>query len=377
MTGNSGSNAASEAPLHRPGDVANSTDLLPLSRQHIFEPIQGAFPESPRTSHEVSETEDERQIPGTERVILPSRWKPPPPSSRHGKLIKLELGDDKGCTSPPTSDSGGSAPYSSSVSSRSYTDVNKTLPPAPGRASQDSDFELGLDRGSLGRKPESLSPSASLKKKLPPAPPISRRHSQLVSESKLNRSNSGRLSPKAEEESQAQSAIETSRPRSGSSRTISSIDEDGPRPDKPPPPPSRRVGSVRRTSQHLALTMPLSESVPPLSRSASGKAGSIHSIESMKRGVMSPPPPPPRLSSGRSSLDGLTSSPAPTSRGGGEYSRRSLDSNRKLSTASAMSFVENTEIGESPITRDVLADLSALQREIDALRNESEKAGKT
>jgi len=69
-------------------------------------------------------------------------------------------------------------------------------------------------------------------------------------------------------------------------------------------------------------------------------------------------------------MDGNVVSPV-SSRASGEHSRRSLDSDRRGSTASSMSQVGDVDINIG--RHDILADLSALQREIDALRSQSEK----
>jgi hypothetical protein len=372
MTGDSGlgtptGQSASQVQItHALGGDGSSTDTSSVSRQSLFEPVQEAHPESPRTSHEISEAEDERRVLATEfHSSTLGRKAPPPPSSRHGKLIKVELRDDPQIVqSPPTPGPNtsptyfNSSPRSLTDPSRSQTDLNKPLPPAPTRASHDSDRESVFDREAAGKTPEPPSPSASIRKKAAPAPPITRRHSQLIHNSKLTHGDNGRLSPKAEEEAITPTRKEN-RPRSDSARA-------------PPPPPARRP-AVRGSSHHGPLTSPSSISLPapPPSRGSSraGRPASVLSMDlsSDKRASMAPPPPPPRHGR-RVSSD--AQSPGESRRPSGEYLRRSIESARRGSTSSSI----QEERCDSNVGRpDIMADLSALQREIDALRIQSER----
>ncbi|KAF4634505.1 hypothetical protein G7Y89_g3605 [Cudoniella acicularis] len=329
MTGNSGLSTPippppipAHAALHTLGDGGSSTDTSSVSRQSIFEAIQEVHPESPRSSHEISEPEDERRGLVTESHSTSNRKAPPPPNSRHGKLIRVELRDDPPTTlnSPPTPSSTTQNYFASSPVplNRSQTDLNKPLPPAPNRASHDSDRESVFDKEAAGKTPEPPSPSASIRRKTPPAPPITRRRSQKVVESR-NRSNSGRLSPKVEEDAAPSPEIESGRPRSNSSRA-------------PPPPPSRRPASIRGSSHHLPLSPPSSISLPapPPARgstrqSSTGRPPSVISLDistNNKRASVIPPPPPPHRQ--RNSID--AQSPGESRRTSGEQSRRSIES---------------------------------------------------
>jgi hypothetical protein len=373
MTGDSGmgtptGQSASQAHItHALGGDGSSTDTSSVSRQSIFEPVQEAHPESPRTSHEISEPEDERRGLTTElHSSTLGRKAPPPPSSRHGKLIKVELRDDPQIVqSPPTPNSitsptyFNSSPRSMTDPNRSLTDLNKPLPPAPNRASHDSDRESVFDKEAAGKTPEPPSPSSSIRKKSAPAPPITRRHSQLVHRSKLTQNDAGRLSPKAEEETNTPAKKEN-RPRSDSARA-------------PPPPPVRRP-AVRGSSHHGQLTSPstISLPAPPPSRGSSraGRPPSVLSVDlsNDKRSSMAPPPPPPRHGR-RISFD--AQSPGESRRTSGEHPRRSIESARRGSASSSIREEEN--LGSSVGRPDIMADLSALQREIDALRVQSER----
>ncbi|KAE9369232.1 hypothetical protein N431DRAFT_427432 [Stipitochalara longipes BDJ] len=372
MTGDSGlgtptGQSTSQAHItHALGGDGSSTDTSSVSRQSIFEPVQEAHPESPRTSHEISEPEDERRGLATEfHSSTLGRKAPPPPSSRHGKLIKVELRDDPQIVQlPPTPGSNtsptyfNSSPRSFTDPNRSQTDLNKPLPPAPNRVSHDLDRESVFDKEAAGKTPEPPSPSSSIRKKSAPARPITRRHSQLIHNSKLTHGDSGRLSPKAEEETSIPTRKEN-RPRSDSARA-------------PPPPPARRP-AVRGSSHHGPLTSPSSISLPapPPSRGSSraGRPASVLSMDlsSDKRASMAPPPPPPRHGR-RVSLD--AQSPGESRRPSGEYLRRSIESARR---GSASSSIQEERLESNVGRPDIMADLSALQREIDALRIQSEK----
>lgn len=373
MTGDSGlgTPTGQSAPhthvTHALGGDGSSTDTSSVSRQSIFEPVQEPHPESPRTSHEISEPEDERRRLTTEFYSSTlGRKAPPPPSSRHGKLIKVELRDDPQIVqSPPTPGSitsptyFNSSPRSMTDPNRSQTDLNKPLPPAPRRASHDSDPESIFDREAAGKTPEPPSPSSSIRKKTAPAPPITRRHSQLVHKSKQIHNDAGRLSPKVEEEMNTPTKKEN-RPRSDSARA-------------PPPPPVRRP-TVQGFTHHGQLTSPSTVSLPapPPSRGTSraGRPPSVLSMDlsSEKRASMAPPPPPPRHGR-RISID--AQSPGQSRRTSGEQPRRSIESARRGSASS--SIREEESLGSNVGRPDIMADLSALQREIDALRIQSEK----
>lgn len=368
MTGNAGLGISTTGPptqgqvAHHAlggGDGGSSTDASSISRQSIFEAIQETHPESPRTSHEISEPDDDRRgLTSEHQSSISARKKPPPPSSRHGKLIRVELRDEPTVNivqSPSTPGSFTSQTYFSSSpvhSNRSQTDLNKPLPPAPRRASHDSDRESVFDKESAGKTPEPPSPSSSIRRKTPPAPPVARRHSQLVSDSKISQSNSGRLSPRVEEDNISIAATESGRPRSDSGKA-------------PPPPPTRRPTSTRgSSSHHLPLLSPPLVPTPPPTRGTSrhGRPPSVISLEVNKRASVVPPPPPPhRHGKENEKL------PEPS----GEHSRRSTDSVQRDS----VSVSQLTKVETNPGNHDILADLSALQRDIDALRTNSQSGG--
>ncbi|KAG4028870.1 hypothetical protein MFRU_019g01560 [Monilinia fructicola] len=363
MTGNAGlgpSTPLQAPPVHALKDEGSSTDTSSLSRQSIFEPIQEPHPESPRSSHEISEPGEVRR---TVSNSSSQKKKPPPPSSRHhGKLIKMELKDDSivaSPLSPPQLISANSQyfPIMTSTPNRSLTDLNKPLPPAPPRGSGESDRESPFDRESAGKTPEPPSPASSIRRKAAPPPPVTRRHSQLVSDSKLSRSNTGKLPSKVEEDNVSVYSIEPGRPRSNSGKV-------------PPPPPTRKHGLSRAQSHHISSSPSATSTslpIPPPARGSSkhNRAPSIHSIEASiphisKRTSMQGPPPPPRPRQARNSLDVSLS---------GGYRRSSNSS----SVSQTSRYEDTNTITSTSGKSNILADLSALQEEIDALRNQSQQ----
>ncbi|KAG9249174.1 hypothetical protein BJ878DRAFT_90568 [Calycina marina] len=356
----------------------SSTDTSSMSRQSKFEHIQPTTHESPRTSHEVSDDDIRR---GVEQTSTSSgRKPPPPPSSRHGKLIKVELRDDASSNAPtlspqpptPSSITPQHHFTSSPVSSRSTTDLNKPLPPAPSRASHDSDRESVFDKESAGKTPELPSSASSVRRKVPPAPPISRRHSHLITDAKSTRESS-RPFPKVEEEGGDDSSFSRR-------RSIAILGLDSPGTSKPPPPPpTRKVGSVRRSnrdSQQPGLDSSSTVSLPPptpparhSSRSisgggATGRPASVRSFDmsTNKRTSMAPPPPPSRHH--RNSMD----SDVPNL-GGAEGRRMSQDSVMSLKPAPPPD--SKVEVGGA----DILADIAKLQLEIEAAAKGQSNAG--
>jgi hypothetical protein len=375
MTGNAGPGVStlSTTPMphlhHGLGDGGSSTDASSLSRHSIFEPVHEQHLDSPSTPHEISEPEDDRR--GVD-ILSPadSRKKPLPPSSRHGKLIKIELRDDP--SSMPTvpisnqqssdrSSTGGAQSISSPSSSimRTPTDLNKPLPPAPERTSHDSDRQSIFDLESAGKVPEPPSPPQSIRRKTPPPPPLTRRYSQRLPDARAVRADTERLATSVEEEAQNQgiSNITTidpttsgGAPRSDSGRA-------------PPPPPSRRPASIRgsiyQTSSTSSSSLPvLSPTVIPVRGSSLRERPQSVVIDAgtNKRASMNPPPPPPPRNSDTSR------------RTSGENSRKSWDSVRRGSQASS---VQEDRYEERP---DILADLTKLQREIDALRARGDRS---
>lgn len=415
------------------GDSGSITETSSISRQSISE---AAHPqqETPRTSHEISESEvdaekrDRAPAPPAQRSG--SRKKPPPPpATRHGKLIKMEFKDQDAHATPERrtsiSQSAGSPTSPGRPSSTSPTDVNKPLPPSPDRSERDAKDSI-FDTEAAGKIPEidvdpdadavpsprpptppNASHSASTPVQNPastlrkPAPPP-RRQGHARSESKptvLDTSEEFAATP-------SRSSFESQRSRSSSLR----VNLTG-----PAPPPPRRAASHRQSpsfsspaSTHLtspSYPFPISSVSPgssdaPASYHQTDASSSSTSLSAPPVGPgaaglakFSPPPPPPQRNASvrkgggtrpisselpvrRSSGGAVPPPPPPRARGS---SKGSMDGPSGLGrTDSVKSRSEDVVPEEPEATADtaasdealkaMLADLDALQREVDAAR---------
>ncbi|KAF7550396.1 hypothetical protein G7Z17_g5731 [Cylindrodendrum hubeiense] len=338
---------------------------------------------------------------------------PPPPSSRHGKSIKLELKAEDG--SPDA------------LGPKSPSDINKPLPPAPHRKSSDDDAESPFDRESVGKIPEADTHASQTTpgggRKTGPAPPPRRGHARAESKAYTTTiSKEGQILPKAHDD---ETPSRSSSIRSKTERTR--LDPHSP---IPPPPPRRSYHGSRPSTQvppavaatigaamsqtptssdpHLESDRPaaptpatsiepvpprdaqlgnykVSAPPPPPARNVSvRRPASVRSMDSNSRrtsaeakphsGGIAPPPPPRRQrGSSRGSMD------AP-------YRRTSIDgvprTEQKLleeGDAVALGSAGANPDPASPQSAgvpgkgvNILADLDALQREVDALRGKLE-----
>ncbi|KAK7935722.1 hypothetical protein PG985_001217 [Apiospora marii] len=405
------------SPLPTPShDGTSITDASSVSRQSIVDANQ----DTPRTSHEISEPEEagERRnnhLSSPLANIQPAsgRKKPPPPSSRHGKLIKIELGSDQ----RPSTPSRGSGQGMS---------VDTNIDPAGQQSplSSASDTESPFDREAAGKLPEAFSETAATTNSGPsdpsggmrsrsesqvstgttssarkPAAPPPRRHGRSDSKPPSIKGNP------ADEEA-PRSSMESNRSRTDSLRVNSHTSAGL---SAPAPPPPRRPSHNRSGS---SITSPTSVSSPGSIdgvRLSQGTGFSLlehpnfgsamATVTTTKDGVpkLSPPPPPPaRQSSARrppsiSSLDsnsrkvsrekdGVIAAPPPPP-------RRSRSNKTNMQTAESIrgdsgSRSASGEVGridgEPPKSRatsettnigsgvDILKDLEALQNEVKA-----------
>lgn len=422
-----------------------------------------------------------------------ARKPPPAPSSRHGKLIKVEF--KPGSTSPTdqaprissSSPQSGARLPTSALQQRPLTpsDVNKPLPPAP-LGPPHGDAESIFDREAAGKVPEldedydelplpapnpPTPPNSSHARPVPsstpaikPTPPP-RRTPHGRSDSKLSVTSIPAASPsqlEGLEISPRRSSQESVRSRSSSLRaSIHAPAPPPPRRSGHPPPPPHRGGSggfvPPSTVSFLSVTSginergtgtpdalespPVSISTEPLAFSSDEtKAGSNASIpgtpgsaaEHTTSGLhpnhnfskLPPPPPPARSISVRSKRPASVSSPditsrrvpgttapppPPPSRQRGS-SKGSMDGSAAAnnSNPNVRSSVDSVRIlpgtlaeepdsglagnhdspgletassagsgnGVPSSANDILADLTALQREVDALRGQYEKENK-
>jgi hypothetical protein len=461
---------------HGTGDAGSITDASSVSRHSIFDAAH--VQETPRTSHEISDTEDEHSgliqtpQPPSQRTTL--RKKPPPPSSRHGKLIKIQLKNNDGEQAVEDTPAQGTpenaAASKSGRPSSSSSDLNKPLPPPPSR-SMDEDPESVFDREAAGKIPEvdvdpdapdedippprpptppNASHSTSTPSKKPAPPPRRQAHARNESKATSVLSAAGTVPPK----DTASEDAELAAPRSSldSGRSVPSVTKAGSN-NIPAPPPPRRPTHISRPSNSFAspsaqsfstasspsavseadrspawpvnpsslagavspsrensglgyigasaaAQSKLSPPPPPPARNTSvrskdqrtsegtGRPPSVSSMDAPSRRIsrenmMAPPPPPPprQRGSSRGSMDGA----GPPGLG---PRKASVDSVRLASSGSMGAM--NTEAGITVVTEEpaeteaellqrqrgesaadeILADLTALQREVDALRGQ-------
>ncbi|KAM7185279.1 hypothetical protein V8F33_012508 [Rhypophila sp. PSN 637] len=459
--------------------------------------------DTPRTVHQASgsaEPEAERhEVSGKAQARKP----PPAPSSRHGKLINVELKPRSASTTPNAAMAPSSSPHPEgefganlSISPLQQlpstpSDVNKPLPPAPFGPGH-NDGESIFDREAAGKVPEldvdtdelrlqeqitpappNLSHSASIPSSplaqsplKPPPPPRRQPHGR--SDSKLSVTSIPTSTAQLEgiEASPRRSSQESVRSRSSSLRAnVHAPAPPPPRrsghaPPPPPPPPQRGTNAFvsPSSSSFSSFTASIAEQTPSdavesesplpissnhLTASDESKAGSnmninltpgsaIEQATSPTLGLhpnhssskLPPPPPPARSVSVRSKRPASVSSldatsrrvtgsshsfsmapppPPPPSRqrGGSKGSldgsavnnglagRSSIDGVRVLpgilaeepglvadGGSTALGGIDNgTGTGTGMSANDILADLTALQREVDALRGRYEEEG--
>ena len=383
----SGANTAVPPPVSfqsqaQVGDSSSNTDASSISPQSIFEPVSGLVHESPRTSHESVLSDDERQRLVRSIPIASERFKPATPRRRQGKLVKSSAPQTVSFEDPTLSFSdsamGAMAPVDPSMPGIA-NNVDKPLPllpplkpslPVSGRSFSNQPLTQDpieiTDNDAQGSSLESEEPPSSspAQKRNPPTPPLSRRHSQLRAK---NLAGSTERSTPITEEATAESMLLSQSPPSAASKA-------------PPPPPPRRAGLVRGNSSSSISTAASStfmsdqsnafdvttlsaKARPPVPHNRSPPVSSVKRLNQTQSipgspSMAPPPPPPPRRR-------GSSQSSYTPSRLSGHYTERL----RSDSGASSISHLAMTPVSPSSAeTKDVMADLSALQREVDELR---------
>ena len=367
-------NIPSTPPIHvhaqqNFADNSSNTDTSSISRHSIFEPLPEIQADmTPRTSHEVSD-DDRLRLVGAERTKPPARTpldgKPVKGTSNTPQTVSFTdptfsmLDTAAGSTRP--------ARHSPPKLFRVATDLNKPLPPSPATALTDHKQRVAdlLDHTD---HEEPVSPAwqtiTAQLKRAPPPPPLPRRQSQRRT---LEKSSSLGASKAVAGEILGESKSQ-----------IQSTPNDDLKSPPPPPPPRRRTGfstgQASPTNQLAGSTIPISDMAsaahksptfsPALPPSRSPPPSSIKRptrvFTSPGSGTMPPPPPPRRRGSSQSSFS------AP--RLSGEIGRTSTERYRSDSGASS-SQLNPAEVAETPFAeKDIIADLSALQREVDELR---------
>lgn len=340
------------------GDSSSNTDASSISRQSIFEPVSGPLQESPRTSHESIPLDDEQHRLVGSTSTTSERDQPSTRRHRHGKLVKSNAPQTVSFEDPTLSLS------ESTRSAMAPGDVEKPLPPLPPPLNtqllKQSSTESTNHDLRVGPKDDPSSNTAQ--KRSPPVPPLSRRHSQL--RAKPFASSIERSTPITEEASTGSALLSQSLPTASAKA--------------PPAPPPRRAGLVRGNSSSSVSLGPTPTKMsdkpnatdvstrsakprPPVPPNRSPLISSVKKPNQTQSipgsSSVAPPPPPRRRGSSQSSYT--------PSRLSGHYTERL----RSDSGASSISHLAMTPAGPSSAeSKDVMADLSALQREVDELR---------
>lgn len=379
MTGNSGlDNSQTPSSIftqarNSPKPEDNNARTSSSSKASESEPARDHPAERSYTSYDSSESE-ESNVRNENNPARTEKKPPPPPNSRHGKLIKAEVNNDDSIADAESRfpDLGFDGAMST-VFRRSSQDSNKSFSSASARRkSHDSDnVSILEEKDAEGGPPELPATTSNPAKKPAPPPPVSRRHSQLLSDTKASRQPSKRLSVSLEDSDQGQGSTPT---------------------PPPPPPPSRRPQSNRNSSYPAtpSPSLPQNETesafsdrsahaptpppAPPPARNASvrkpNRPPSVSSMDAPSRRLTVAPPPPPRprqRASSRASEDTSVRSPAP------ESSRTSIDSARGSTVVPPTADSDSLPIPNAG-ANDILADLTTLQKEVDALRGQFEKS---
>ena len=421
--------AVQQQSQQRPQD-SSSTDTSSISAQSIFDPMQEAHPESPRTSFDDHHSDSDSAVDDESSSLMgpvasrPVEEGPPrPPKPMDQRISRafpqtVSFADFDGFTPSSIAPPAPSTPPINTplqavirpVTPRSQSDLNKPLPPPPaeqGLSLPSTILPSGSDISSQQPSTASAMTSAlSQSKKTPPPPPTSRRQNQTGGSEGRDRSISNL----------SQSSIQSN--QHYESDAVGRLTDQSPKP-APPPPPSRRSQPAfsasspaeGNLSERPASFASLESKVmpPPPPRRQPGKSGTSinrtpsdashkslprsNSLTTVAATGPAPPAPPPRrgAASKRDSMEtGPPNSMSTRRSSGNEYRRtsgQSFDSERSISITS-LSLKQVDEPGEpeegpmpsehgpatkGPSQNDILADMTAFQAEIDALRAQSSK----
>lgn len=328
-------------------DSSSSTaDTASLSQQSLFDQLIPAPSETPRTSYEL---ESEEPVASEQDALLPRNVnhvfkKPALPKSRQ--------------PNPPQSPAGSLRDGQPGLSSKTQGDLNKPLPPPPITNTFPSIHDTDEP---------TTSPSPAQPRQRPP-PPLARRSSQRRASSYEDSLPSTPTSPIYSShdgvlhDSQSEHFAKTATPA-------------------PPPPPSRRAKRMSNASQLSAqITLPeADEERTPILTSEPLRLSPTPSMSSLSN--PRPQPPPSRQASLAKRQSRIPSGspvsgqppPPPPPRRARASSRGSVDSQSILPFADAGSLVQSpnaqSDVSSQSKSTDILADLVALQQEVDALRD--------
>lgn len=336
------------------GDSSSNTDASSISRQSIFEPPPDPRHETPRTSQEITISDDERHSfehtpPRNER------FKPETPRSHHGRLVSESSSlPQHELSSPVATPRSSYAPAEmwSSIYPSNPTDLNKPLPIPPTHEPSEN-APPGIQTFKVTTNTDQDS-DASNRKKEPPTLPSTRRLGQV--ESKSLSASANRSAPVSVGISSSINAT-----TSTSSNLAAKV---------PPPPPPRRPGPTRGQST--------SSTTSGISMIHNPSSSTFSDDSSQNASKNKPPVPPARRGSGSStkrhstlpaqlSISGVPPTPPPRRRGSSQssFGPSQLSGEYQPSTSER----QRADSGASSVqSRDVIADLSALQKEVDELR---------
>ncbi|KAL9000812.1 MAG: hypothetical protein Q9169_000566 [Polycauliona sp. 2 TL-2023] len=355
------------------GSTSN-TDAPSFFRETIGEPRTGVHPESPKDSSDVSSSDKEFHglVPALPAVNA-GRSRPAVPPSRHGKLVKTNVPQTISFESLSSSlpDRNPAIPQSTKPSSPtspgSTTHLNKPLPLPPDPISPTSSEAMAATYATKADDMETTLPlphqlGGVAAKPSPPALPSARRHGQGRSRSSTTDSNRS--------VSLSEDLSQNTHPSSSSSSITAS---------KPPPlPPPRRAG----TAPGLENTGPVSTADPgflgtespqfkprppaPPSRTPSTtsirRTSQISSASGSYRAAAAPLPPAPRRRGSSQSQSSFT----PSGLSGDYWSASNERSGADTAASSAQQ--QPAVSGTHAESKDLVADLTALQKEVDELR---------
>ncbi|KAL8780459.1 MAG: hypothetical protein Q9194_000889 [Teloschistes cf. exilis] len=357
------------------GDSSSNTYTSSISRPSIFDPQYVVNQDSPRTSMDNEISDEERHALVQPSISHVGRSRPSVPQSRHGKLVKQHTPQSVSFESLPSSPPGldlvsaSTAKLSFPATPSGGMSLNKPLPPPP---RSESPTPLASSYGTNSPLTKSRESKVTMRpppnqvavKRSPPAVPTARRHGQGRSRSSTN--DSSRSASLSEELSQQTYPS----PATSLSTTAS----------RPPPlPPPRKAGAVpaQEVSSPTSSIGPgadfsdptpaKSRPPPPPSRTAS--TSSLKRMSQIRINSGSPgaaPPPPPRRRGSSLSQSSL----APSSTFGED---RIISSEPQDSSPGPSSIQHPSRAETSTDEKDLVADLAALQKEVDELRGQFDR----
>ena len=366
------------------GDTSSNTDASSISRQSLFDSIFEVRHDTPKSSYEASPAEEAGAVLPASPLARNTGSKPPVPRARHGNpLNEAPVSVPFNVTAPSVDQSSSGPPTPSKESSPSPpapTDLNKPLP-APPRPEQCPPPVKQLERANTDSFDNVINPIDTFKPNSPTrsstAPPLppARRQSQRRPTSVLSSSNQ----PETINEDRQSEAIVTSNRTTSPKQT-----QDDASDMKPPPPPPRRNRPIRndsRSSISSARSIPsISERlnvsnegvassspvkspppIPPSRQPGSGSAKRTSRLLSSSPTAPTPPPP--------SRLRGSSQSSTSSSVLSADYRNLAFGTDRRDSGSSSTQQTSDDAPERRPSKeKDVMADLTALQREVDELR---------